>query len=85
MSIARMPADGVIIVDILNLIGRFFKFGMETEQFPMILARAEEMGHHVPHRFKKSPYLTVSVGNGLSNRCAPESNRVRNRCGQALS
>jgi hypothetical protein len=23
-----------IILDILNLIGRFFKFGMETKQFP---------------------------------------------------
>jgi hypothetical protein len=27
-------ADGAIILDILNLIGRFFKFGMETKQFP---------------------------------------------------
>jgi len=27
-------ADGAIIVDILNLIGRFLKFGMETKQFP---------------------------------------------------
>jgi hypothetical protein len=24
----------VIILDILNLIGRFFKFGMETKEFP---------------------------------------------------
>jgi hypothetical protein len=30
-SIARMRADGAIIPDILNLIGRFFKFGMETK------------------------------------------------------
>lgn len=29
-----MRADGAIILDILNLIGRFFKFGMETKQFP---------------------------------------------------
>jgi hypothetical protein len=27
-------ADGAIILDILNLIGRFIKFGMETKQFP---------------------------------------------------
>ena len=33
----RSPGSGVngaIILDILNLIGRFFKFGMETKQFP---------------------------------------------------
>ena len=34
----------------------------------MVLARAEEMGHHVPQRFKKPLYLTASVGNGLGNR-----------------
>jgi hypothetical protein len=28
-----MRVDGAIILDILNLIGRFFKFGMETKQF----------------------------------------------------
>jgi hypothetical protein len=33
MSIAWMRLDGAIILDILNLIGRFFKFGMETKQF----------------------------------------------------
>jgi hypothetical protein len=35
----------------------------------MVLARPEEMGHHVPQRFKKPLYSTVSVGNGLRNRC----------------
>jgi len=30
-----MGVDGAIILDILNLIGRFFKFGMETKQFPI--------------------------------------------------
>jgi hypothetical protein len=29
-----MRGDGAIILDILNLVGRFFKFGMETKQFP---------------------------------------------------
>ena len=29
-----MRADGAIILDILNLVGRFLKFGMETKQFP---------------------------------------------------
>jgi hypothetical protein len=29
-----MGIDGAIILDILNFIGRFFNFGMETKQFP---------------------------------------------------
>ena len=33
-----MGADGAIILDILNLIGRFFKFGMETKQFPSLIS-----------------------------------------------
>jgi hypothetical protein len=31
-----MRGDGAIILDILNLVGRFFKFGMETKQFPSL-------------------------------------------------
>jgi hypothetical protein len=49
----------------------------------MVLARAEEMGHHVPQRFKKPLYLTMFLGNGLVERCLSTiktANRMEGAC-----
>ena len=40
-SIARRRADRAIVLDILNLIGRFFKLGMETKQFPLETSKSD--------------------------------------------
>lgn len=38
-----MGVDGAIILDILNLIGRFFKFGTETKQSQVLVSRVPDM------------------------------------------
>ena len=51
-----MGVDGAIILDILKLIGRFFKFGIETKQFPSPVESAYRPFKALLYFFEKGVY-----------------------------